>query len=87
MDKEVFAKSEFAEYATKNLVLVEVDFPSKKPQPAALKKANQALKEKYSIEAFPTLVVFDREGKKLGEEVGYRGPKALIAKLEKYRKR
>src|SRR6266478_4278624 len=47
LNKEVFSKPEFTEYAKKNLVLVEVDFPTKKELSAAQKKANAALKEKY----------------------------------------
>src|SRR5690349_17765328 len=46
-NKEVLSTPEFAEYAAKNLVLVELDFPRKKQQPAQLKKANKALQEKY----------------------------------------
>ncbi|MEK7677030.1 MAG: hypothetical protein AAB676_14455 [Verrucomicrobiota bacterium] len=87
MDKEVFSATEFAEYAKKNLVLVEVDFPSRKQLSAALTKANDALKEKYKIKGYPTLVILSSEGKKLGEEVGYGGggPKAVIAKIDKFR--
>src|SRR5262245_30005189 len=39
--KEVFLKSEFNDYAKTNLILVEVDFPKRKPQPAPLQQANQ----------------------------------------------
>src|SRR3954471_16135308 len=63
LDKEVFSTPEFAEYAKKNLVLVEVDFPNKKPQSAELKKANEALQEKYKIEGYPTVIVLNSEGK------------------------
>jgi protein disulfide-isomerase len=86
-DKEVFATSQFKEYADKNLVLVELDFPNNKPQSAELKKANAELKEKYKIEGYPTLVVLDKDGKELGRQVGYSegGPKAFIAKLEEFR--
>src|SRR5712671_809845 len=41
LDKEVFSKPEFKEYAKKSLVLVEVDFPRAKEQSETLKKANQ----------------------------------------------
>src|SRR5690349_5866789 len=44
---EVLDTKEFKDYADKNLVLVEVDFPRKKELSAELKKANAALKEKY----------------------------------------
>src|SRR3954465_4955013 len=59
LNKEVFSTPEFAEYAKKNLVLVEVDFPNKKPQSAELKKANEALQEKYKIEGYPTVIVLN----------------------------
>jgi thioredoxin-related protein len=84
LNKEVFSTPEFADYAKKNLVLVEVDFPNKKPQSAELKKANEALQEKYKIEGYPTVIVLNSEGKKVGE-LGYQdgGPKPFIAKLER----
>jgi thioredoxin-related protein len=85
----VYTTREFAEYAGKNLVLVQVDFPRNKKQSAALKKANQALQEKFKVDGFPTLGLLDSEGKKLGEKVGYdpgSGPKAVIGDLEKLRK-
>jgi len=84
LHNEVFSKPEFAEYAKKNLVLVEVDFPQKKKQSEELKKANTALQEKYKIEGYPTIIVLDGEGKKVGE-LGYQpgGPKAFTAELDK----
>lgn len=86
--KEVLDTPEFQEYAAKNVVLVELDFPNKKEQSADLKKANAALKKKYEISGFPTLVVLDKDGKEIGRQVGYSkgGPKAFIAKLEGYKK-
>src|SRR4026208_468233 len=47
LDKEVFSTPEFKEYAAKNVVLVELDFPRSKEQSAQLKKANAELKEKH----------------------------------------
>lgn len=88
LDKEVFSKPEFAEYAKQNLVLVEVDFPTQKKQSAALKKANEALEKKYKVEGYPTIIVLSSEGKKVGE-LGYMkgGPKAFTAELEKLKKK
>ena len=87
LNKEVFSKPEFAEYAGKNLVLVEVDFPRRKEQPEGLKKANQTLQEKYAIKGYPTIIVLNGEGKKVGE-LGYMpgGPKAFTAELDKLKK-
>ncbi len=88
MDKDVYSSKEFTDYAKRNLVLVKVDFPMKKRQSAALNQANEALKREFEIEGFPTIVVLDSQGKKLAQEVGYdgRGPKPVIAKLEKLKK-
>lgn len=87
LHKEVFSTSEFAEYAKKNLVLVEIDFPRSKPQSAELKAANEKLQKEYKVRGFPTLVVLDGNGKKLGEMVGYGGggPKAVIGKLDGFK--
>lgn len=89
LKKEVFDTKEFAEYAAKNLVLVEVDFPSKKKQSAELKKANDALKTKYGANGFPTIVVLNSEGKLAWKQVGYMagGPTAWIAKLDEAKKK
>ena len=85
--KEVLDTAEFQDYAAKNVVLVELDYPHKIVQSADLKKANAALKTQYDIHGYPTLVVLDKDGKEIGRQVGYSegGPKAFIAKLEKFK--
>jgi thioredoxin-related protein len=88
LNKEVFSKPEFADYAKKSLVLVEVDFPHKKQQTEEMKQANQKLAQKYGIQGYPTIIVLNSEGGKAGE-LGYMpgGPKAFIAELEKLKKK
>jgi thioredoxin-related protein len=87
LDKEVFSKPEFKEYASKNLVLLELDFPRAKRMPPETAKQNEQLALKYGVQGFPTVVVFDSSGKPLGA-LGYQqgGPQAFIAELEKLRK-
>jgi protein disulfide-isomerase len=87
LDKEVFSKPEFKEYASKNLVLMEIDFPKGRQLASAERMQNQELAERYGIQGFPTIVVLDSEGKKVGE-LGYTpgGPSAFIAELESLRK-
>ena len=87
LNREVFSKPEFVQYAAKNLVPVEIDFPHGKEQSAELKKANQALQRKYRIEGYPTIIVLNGDGKKVGE-LGYQpgGPTAFIEALEKLKK-
>jgi thioredoxin-related protein len=84
LDKETFSKSEFIDYAKKNLVLVEVDFPNTKPQTDELKAANKALGAKYDVSGYPTLVVMKPDGTVVWKQVGYLagGPSAMIAKLD-----
>jgi len=83
LDKEVFSKPEFKEYAKANLVLVEVDFPNSKPQSKKLKEQNQKLQKEHGIQGYPTIIVLNSEGKKVGQ-LGYQegGPAPFIAKLD-----
>ena len=87
LDKEVFSKPQFKEYASKNLVLVEVDFPKMKYVSAATRAQNERLAIKYQIQAFPTIIVLNGDGKVVGA-LGYLegGPDAFIAQLERLRK-
>jgi len=87
LDREVFSKPKFKEYASKNLVLVEVDFPKMKPVPDATRKENVRLAQRYQVQGFPTIIVLNGDGQVVGE-FGYvrGGPDAFIAVLEKLRK-
>lgn len=88
IDKEIFSQPEFQEYAAKNLELVELDFPHKKTLPAHVQKQNEKLAKEYGIRGFPTIVVLNSQGKKIGQ-LGYMpgGPSAFIAELEKLKNR
>jgi thiol-disulfide isomerase/thioredoxin len=87
--RKVLSTPEFANYAKTNLILVDIDFPKRKPQSEALKKANEALSEKYKVEAFPTTIVLSGSGRELSRDVGFDGKSAkeLIADLEKLKKK
>ena len=84
LDKEVFSKPEFKDYAKQNLVLVELDFPQQKQQTKKIKEQNGKLQGEYKIRGYPTVIVLNGEGKKVGE-LGYMegGPKAFTAELDK----
>ena len=84
LDKEVFSKPEFLAYAKTNLVLMEVDFPQRKKLSGEQKKINDALARKYKIEGYPTIVLVDGDGNRVGGDLGYveGGPKAFIAQIE-----
>ena len=83
LDGEVFSKADFKSYAKDNLVLVEVDFPNGKRQTKKLKQQNDKLKEEFGVKGFPTVIVLNSEGKKVGQ-LGYQegGPKPFTAKLD-----
>ncbi len=72
LKKKVFSQPEFMDYAAKNLILVEVDYPNRKTLSDALKQQNERLKKQYGIEdkGFPTIVVLGPDGKVLGELSG-----------------
>jgi thioredoxin-related protein len=67
LEKQVFSKPEFAEYAAKHLVLLELDFPRRKELPAEQRAANTKLAQEYGIEGFPTVIVLDANAKPLGQ--------------------
>ena len=59
--KQVFSKLEFADYAAKNLVLLEVDFPKRKTLPPTQQAANDTVARKFGVEGFPTLILLSPE--------------------------
>ena len=86
-DKEVWSQPQFKDYARDNLVLVELDFPRRKDQPAEVKKQNLQLAQQYEVLGFPTIVVLKSNGEKLWQFDGYfpGGPEAFVAQLQKLR--
>ncbi len=83
LDKEVFSKEEFQSYADSDLVLVELDFPRRKPQSDELKEQNRALAEKYGVRGFPTILLLSPDGELIAQ-TGYRrgGPEAYVEHLK-----
>jgi thiol-disulfide isomerase/thioredoxin len=85
---EVFDKPEFEAFA-KNYVLVELDFPNKKPQPAEEKAKNKATQAKFAVSGFPTVLLIDaKSGEAYGRQSGYgpgTGPKAYLEKLSAFK--
>ena len=83
LHKEVFDTPEFEKFA-KDYVLVELDFPRRKEQPAAEKAKNQAAQKKYGVNGFPTVIIMNTSGKVLNRAEGYSpdsGPSAYLPQL------
>ena len=79
---EVFQHKQFKQWAVDNAVLLEVDFPKGKVLPPEQVKHNDALKTRFKIGGFPTVVVLDHDGTELGR-IRYEGggPKAWLTKF------
>lgn len=86
LQKRAFSRPEFIDYAEKNLILVEIDYPQRKKQSPDLVKQNERLAQQYGIEekGYPTLVLLDPAGKIVREMNGYDGENAadIIAWIE-----
>lgn len=87
LQKEVLKTPEFAAWAKKNVVLVELDYPRKTAQSETIKTQNAGLQEAFAIQGFPT-VYFATAKQKNGKpsftgigNTGYvaGGPKAWLA--------
>ena len=84
LQKEVFSQKEFQDFAAKNLVLVIVDFPRRKWQTPAQKRANEELRKLYGVEGYPTVLLLTPKGM-VKAELGYE-PGGAAKYVEKLRK-
>ena len=88
LDKEVFSKAEFKEYAKENFVLFMADFPRKTELPEEIAKQNKKLASQYEVKGFPTVLILDAKGKVLAR-TGYKagGPEAYVKHLKELLKK
>lgn len=75
MGKEVFSKEEFLKAASKNYVLVHLDFPKGDKE---LADKNEPLLEKYKVSGFPTVVLLDAEGKEFSRFPAMKFPEVKL---------
>lgn len=66
LESEALSTDEFAQIAGDKFIFVLLDFPSSKAYP----EKNDDLKSQYGIQGFPTLVIVDSNGNKIGS-TGY----------------
>ena len=83
MEKKIFSKSEWMNYARDRIILVKIDFPMDKTiVPEKFKRRNMELQNKFSISGYPTYVILDSDGKtELGRLGASRDPD--IAKFKR----
>lgn len=83
LDKEVFNDRAFADFAKTNLICVRLDFPKMKKLSKALQDQNAALKQKYEVNGYPTVVVLSPAGE-LMDTTGYQegGAKPYVEYLK-----
>jgi hypothetical protein len=55
LQKEVLKTPEFATWAKKNVVLVELDFPRNTPQSDAIKSQNAGIQQAFGVQGYPTV--------------------------------
>lgn len=64
LQMEVFRHAEFLDYAQKNFVLLELDFPQDKTRISEEAFAkNRAIQRKYGVEGFPFVMLTDSQGR------------------------
>ncbi len=58
LERNVFEKPGFKEWATKNVILVELDFPRNKKLPDELMSQNAGLQQFFNVQGYPTIWMF-----------------------------
>ncbi|MFT5837297.1 MAG: thioredoxin-related protein [Candidatus Azotimanducaceae bacterium] len=82
LHRNVFSKAAFKDYAEKSLVWVMLDFPKDKPQSKELREHNIAIRDKYNVSGYPTILIFEPAGELIGK-TGFRrgGAEAYITHI------
>jgi protein disulfide-isomerase len=63
LQNEVLKTPEFAAWAKKNVILVELDFPRRTPQLPEIQKQNSELQNAFGVQGFPTIWFANAESK------------------------
>lgn len=72
LEKNILLQPAFKEFAKKHLVTLFLDFPREAKLDDGVKKQNDSLAKKFSVEAYPTILILSADGEKeLWKEVGY----------------
>lgn len=89
LHKTLFESAEFQTYSTKNLILLNLDFPAKKKNRLSKEQSeyNDKLAEKYNKKGvFPQVFVLDSDGKVVGNlEYPQKDPQTYINTLKNFK--
>src|ERR1700739_4930501 len=58
LQKNVFEKTEFKQWANKNVILLELDFPRRKQLSPELTQQNASLQQTFQVQGYPTVWMF-----------------------------
>ena len=58
LQADVFSKTEFKDWAKKNVVLLELDFPRRKQLSPELTQQNMGLQQAFQVRGYPTIWMF-----------------------------
>ncbi len=83
---DILENEKFEKFANKNLVLVMLDFPRKRENKLSPEQTNynQNLSRKYHVRGFPSVIMFDNNGKEINRWVGYRSTD-IQSMIDKYK--
>jgi protein disulfide-isomerase len=87
LEKEVFSKEEFLNYAKDNFILLKLDFPNSNKPSEEVQKVRQSIAQKYKVKGFPTILITDAKGV-VSAQTGYQagGPMKYIEHLKEITK-
>jgi thiol:disulfide interchange protein len=71
LEKNVFQDPDFIRHAGKRWVLLELDFPRRKPQSHAIRQQNARLLRRFGVRGYPTVVFANPQGQMIAGLSGY----------------
>ncbi len=72
LEKNILLQPAFKDFAKQHLVTLFLDYPREAKLDDGVKKQNDGLAKKFSVEAYPTILVLSSDGEKeLWKQVGY----------------
>lgn len=85
LSNEVFSQPDFEKYAKESLILVKLDFPRNIVQSNETKMYNNMQAQKYGVQGFPTVLLFNSKGEMV-LQTGYQpgGAATYVNHLKSY---